>query len=97
MTVSAFSGMRAAVARDASLYAVDYAAAAKGIEGGRPLELYVDASDYAWAATLALGSMSKNWPNVVPVLVWAEAPTEAATVRATSRTRESVRVMTAAT
>ena len=51
--LEAYSGMRQACAEDAELMTFDDRAAAKGIAGGRPLELYIDASDYAWYLTLA--------------------------------------------
>ena len=48
----AFSQMREGLYKDAALYQFDYEAAADPASG-RPLELYIDASDYAWGCCLA--------------------------------------------
>ena len=73
----AYSDMRAAVAEDAELACVDYRLAAKGIAGGCPLELYIDASDYAWAATLAQRPAPDKAPRPIAVFNKSLTTTEA--------------------
>ena len=74
---TAYSDMRAAVAEDAELACVDYRLAAKGIAGGCPLELYIDASDYAWAATLAQRPAPDKAPRPIAVFSKSFTATEA--------------------
>ena len=66
---TAYGDIRAAVAEDAELACVDYRLAAKGIAGGCPLELYIDASDYAWAATLAQRPAPDKAPRPIAVFI----------------------------
>ena len=48
----AFERLKRSLAREVGLATLDYVAAADP-QSGRPIEFYVDASDIAWAATLA--------------------------------------------
>ena len=73
----AYSDMRASVAEDAELACVDYRLASKGIAGGCPLELYIDASGYAWAATLAQRPAPEEAPR--PIAVFNKSFTTAET------------------
>ena len=47
----AFEKIRTMLARDAVLRHVDYRAAARPAHSGRPLDLFIDASDYGWCGT----------------------------------------------
>ena len=49
---AAFAALRQALAQDAALHVPDYAAAADPTSG-RPFELYIDASEFAWGCCLA--------------------------------------------
>ena len=57
--------IRAALSKSVVLKHVDFEAAAKPHLSGRPLEMFVDASDYAWAATLC----RRPEPHVAPKIV----------------------------
>ena len=64
----AFRAIREAVAKDAVLYHVDYEAAAHPNESGRPYEMFIDASDYGWAATLCQRQEPMGAPKIVGVV-----------------------------
>ena len=49
----AFAELREAVVADALLHVPDYEAAANAVETGRPFEIYIDASEYAWGCVLS--------------------------------------------
>ena len=84
----AYSDMRASVAEDAELACVDYRLAAKGIAGGCPLELYIDASDYAWAATLAQRPAPEKAPRPIAVFNKSFTTTETSRESSTADARE---------
>ena len=50
--LEAFLSIRAMLSERTVLSHMDYEAAANPAASGRPLELFIDASDYGWSATL---------------------------------------------
>ena len=67
--------MKRAVAREIGLATIDYALAADP-ESGCPIELYVDASDIAWAATLCQRPGKGQGPRPVAVVGRSFSSTE---------------------
>ena len=55
------------LSRDLVLHHVDYIAAARPDQSGRPLEMFVDASDFAWAACLRQRLEPHGTPKIVAV------------------------------
>ena len=45
----------------------DYEAAQKPLESGRPLELFVDASDYGWSGCLCQRPRPKSAPMIIAI------------------------------
>jgi hypothetical protein len=62
----AFLDLRKAVATDAALFTIDYSLASDP-KSGCPIELYIDASDYAWAVTVAQRPSPSKAPRPVAV------------------------------
>ena len=69
----AFSDLRDAVAEDAMLHVPDYEAAADA-NSGRPFELYIDASDFAWGCVLSQRAVAGGAPR--PIAVFSRSFTE---------------------
>ena len=63
--LEAFLKIRASLSRDLVLHHVDYVGAAQPDQSGRPLEMFVDASDYAWAACLCQRLEPHGTPKIV--------------------------------
>ena len=63
----AFLKIRGALCRDVVLRHVDFVAAADPAASGRPLEMFVDASDYAWAATLCQRPEPMAAPKIIAI------------------------------
>ena len=64
----AFLRIRSALCREVVLLHVDYVAASRPERSGRPLEMFVDASDYGWAATLCQRPEPHAAPKIVAIL-----------------------------
>lgn len=62
-----FLKIRQALSKDTVLLHVDYDAAAHPEESGRPLEMFIDASDYGWAATLCQRPKPFAAPKVIAI------------------------------
>ena len=63
----AFLKIRQALAQGAVLVHIDYEAAASPEKPGRALEIFIDASDFAWAATLTQRLVPHGAPKVVAI------------------------------
>ena len=72
----AFEAIRAALRRDAVLSYPDYAAAQDPRNSGRPLEIFVDASDYGWAAVLCQREHPHGAPKIVSIVSKSFDPTQ---------------------
>ena len=70
---TAFGHMRNAVAETAMLHVPDYHAAGDA-DSGRPLELYIDCSDFAWGAVLAQREVREGAPR--PIAFFSRSLTE---------------------
>lgn len=68
-SVRAFEALRGAIAADAELHCPDWVAAAD-FSSGRPFELYVDCSDFAWGAVLAQTQVAGWAPR--PIAIFSE-------------------------
>jgi len=66
--LEAFLNIRSALCRDVVIRHVDYVAASKPEESGRPFEMFVDASDYGWAATLCQRPEPMRAPKIVSIV-----------------------------
>ena len=64
---NAFLKIRTALSSDTVLVHIDYEAAASPSVSGRPLEIFIDASDYAWAATLTQRLTPHGAPKVIAI------------------------------
>ncbi len=64
----AFLRIRSMLCQSVVLKHFDYAAAAQPGVTGRPLELFVDASDYGWAATLCQRPAPHKAPQIAAVV-----------------------------
>ena len=73
----AFQALKNGIYEDAALHSVEYTAAADP-GSGRPLELYVDASDLAWGRTLAQRQEVGGAPRPIAVYSRSFTETEAA-------------------
>ena len=73
----AFQALKNGIYEDAALHSADYSAAADP-GSGRPLELYVDASDLAWGCTLAQRQEVGGAPRPIAVYSRSFTETEAA-------------------
>ena len=62
---NAFNKIRLCLSRDVILLHPDYNAAARPDQTGRPFEIFVDASDYGWAAVLC----QRPAPHVAPKII----------------------------
>ena len=67
----AFLKIRSMLAKDVVLHHVDFAAASDPEKSGRPLEMFVDASDYGWCATLCQRAEPQGAPKVVACIAKA--------------------------
>ncbi len=70
---AAFEALKQGVAEGAALQCIDYVTAADPTSG-RPIELYVDASDFAWAACLCQRAEKGGAPR--PCAVFSRSFTE---------------------
>ena len=73
----AFDDLRNAVAEDAILHVPDYEAAGQ-VDSGRPFELYIDCSDYAWGAVLAQRAVKGGSPRPIAFFSRSLSQTEQA-------------------
>ena len=76
-TKDAFYALREAIASDAELHCPDWDAASDP-ESGRPFELYVDCSDFAWGAVLAQRSKKGGAPRPIAIFSKSLTATEQA-------------------
>jgi hypothetical protein len=67
----AFLKIRTALSRDVVLNHMDHWAAAHPELSGRPLEMFIDASDYAWSATLTQRPAPHKAPKIIAVITKA--------------------------
>ncbi len=67
----AFLKIRSMLAKDLVLRHLDYAAAANPAASGRPLEIFIDASDYGWCATLCQRETPQGAPKIVSIIAKA--------------------------
>ena len=65
----AFETIRQMLRRDAVLAYPDYAAAQDPRKSGRPLEIFIDASDYGWAAVLCQRLHPHGAPKIISIKV----------------------------
>ena len=72
----AFYGLRDSIAEKAALYAPDFLAAADP-DSGRPFELWIDASEYAWACVLAQRETKGGCPRPLAMYGRSFSATEA--------------------
>ena len=70
---AAFEALRDAIASDAELHCPDWDAAADP-DSGRPFELYVDCSDFAWGAVLAQRQVAGGAPR--PIAIFSKSLTQ---------------------
>ena len=61
----AFKRIRTRLGKDVVLHHIDFAAAENPDESGRPLELFIDASDYGWCATLCQRQTPHGAPKII--------------------------------
>ena len=64
----AFLTIRTMLSKHCIVSFCDYEAASKPEESGRPLEMFVDASDYGWAATLCQRPEPGKAPKIIAVI-----------------------------
>ena len=64
----AFKEIQALLAKNVVLHHIDYEAAEAPAESGRPLELFVDASDIGWCATLYQRLEQHGAPKIVSMI-----------------------------
>jgi hypothetical protein len=64
----AFLKIRESLGKYVGLIHMDHEAAAKPEESGRPLEMFVDASEYGWAATLCQRPVPHRAPKVISIV-----------------------------
>ena len=64
----AFVKIRTALGRDVVLNRMDHWVAAHPELSGRPLEMFIDASDYAWSATLTQRPAPHKAPKIIAVI-----------------------------
>ena len=62
--------------RDAFFFHPDYAAAQDPAKSGRPLEVFIDASDFGWAAVLCQRLKPRGAPKIISVISKAFDPTQ---------------------
>ena len=55
------------LAEDAILHHPDFLAASRPAESGRPFEIFVDASDYGWAAVLTQRATPHGPPEIIDI------------------------------
>ena len=72
----AFYDLRESIVEDAAIYAPDFLAAADP-ESGRPFELWIDASEYAWACVLAQREVAGGCPRPLAMYGRSFSSTEA--------------------
>ena len=65
---ASFRAIRTMLSEGATLTHIDYEAAARPELTGRPLEMFVDASDYGWAATLTQRPSPHAAPKIVAIV-----------------------------
>ena len=64
----AFMKIREMLSRNVVLHHVDFAAAADAAGSGRPLEMFIDASDYGWAAVLCQRIAPQGAPKICSII-----------------------------
>ena len=67
----AFLKIRSMLAKSLVLRHLNYAAAANPAASGRPLEIFIDASDYGWCATLCQRATPQGAPKIVSIIAKA--------------------------
>ena len=68
MCQEAFERIRSMLAKDLVLHHADFEAAADPAKSGRPLELFIDASDYGWCATLTQRLEPHGAPKIIAIV-----------------------------
>ena len=64
----AFMKIRGMMADNVVVHHVDHVAAARPHESGRPFEMFIDASDYGWAAVLCQRPEPGKAPKIISVI-----------------------------
>ena len=65
---AASKAIRALLAKDVVLHHPDFEAASRPAESGRPFEIFIDASDYGWAAVLCQRQEPHGPPRIIDVV-----------------------------
>ena len=66
--LTAFRAIRTMMVDSAVIHHVDYTAASRPHESGRPYEMFIDASDYGWCAVLCQRPGPGQAPKVVSII-----------------------------
>ncbi len=72
----AFKKTRELLSENVTLVHMDHWAAAHPEESGRPLEMFIDASDFAWSATLCQRPEPHKAPKIVAITTKAFSDTQ---------------------